>query len=147
MNIVQFEIVNDYPPNIKGIAKVFPDCMKPGVLFCWDRKIFNPAGIEIPDYLIAHENVHRHQQAGNPMTWWASYLNDPEFRLAQEVPAHQAEYEQFWKMFPNRNMRRVALRGIASRLSGPLYLNMISYTKARALIKAPTQEKINAGNR
>ena len=145
--IVQFEIVKDYPPNIAEIAKVFPDCKKPGVLFCWDKTIFNPSGIEIPDYLVAHENVHRHQQAGCPIPWWEQYLVDPKFRLAQEVPAHQAEYEQYWAMVSNRNMRRVALHGMALRLSGPLYLNMISYAKARALIKAPTQEKINAGNR
>ena len=147
MNIVQFEIVKDYPPIIKAVKQVFPDCMKPGVLFCWDKTIYNPSGITIPDYLIAHENVHRYQQNGKPEEWWKIYLSDPQWRLQQEVPAHQAEYEQYWKMFPDRNMRRVALHGMALRLSGPLYLNMISYAKARALIKAPTQEKINAGNR
>ena len=133
--IVQFEIVKDYPPLIEEIKKVFPDCMKPGVLFCWDREIYNPSGITVPDYLIAHENVHRHQQDGEPERWWAKYLADPAFRLVQEIPAHQEEYREYSRLYPNRNMRRVALRFMAARLSGPLYLNMISYEKAKAIIK------------
>lgn len=135
MNIVQFEIIRAKPPIFDRILEVFPLAAKPGVLFCWGKEIYNPSNIVIPDYLIAHENVHRVQQDGAPAFWWEKYLVDTEFRLKQEIPAHQAEYRQFAIDFPQRNMRRLALRTISERLSGQLYCNMISYDKARALVK------------
>lgn len=134
--VVRFNIEEAHPPIIDEIREMFPGCMKHGVLFCWGDTIFNPSGIVIPDYLIAHEAVHRGQQAGDPRSWWKKYLISPQFRFEQELPAHQAEYQQYALMQPNRNARRVMLRGIIARLSGPLYGNMVTVAKAKALIKA-----------
>lgn len=133
--IVTMKIVHGYPPLFDRMLEVFPNAKKPGVLFCWGDTIYNPSNVTIPGYLVAHESVHRDQQGKEPAFWWERYMANPEFRLAQEVPAHREEYRQYSIDFPNRNMRRLALKTIAQRLSGPLYGNMISFDKARALIK------------
>lgn len=135
VKMVQMEIRKGYPPMFSEIVAMFPLALKEGVLFCWGSTIYNPSGVEVPTYLAAHENVHRKQQGKDPAGWWEKYLADPQFRLEQEIPAHLEEYRQFSIDFPQRNMRRLALKSIAKRLSGPLYCNMLSYEKARALIK------------
>jgi hypothetical protein len=56
------------------------------------------------------------------------------FRFAQELPAHIKEYQQFCIGQP-RPMRRLYLRVVAERLSGPLYGNMVNYDKAKELIR------------
>src|ERR1700687_5228004 len=114
----QMQIKHELPPMFDEMLKVFPLAAKPGVLFCWGHTIYNPSKIVIPDYLVCHEYVHCGQQGKEPVFWWQHYLRDPDFRLAQEIPAHQAEYRQFSIDFPARNMRRLALRAIAERLSG-----------------------------
>lgn len=133
--MVQMEIRKEYPPLFDEMLKVFPNAAKEGVLFCWGRVIYNPSGVDVPDYLVAHENVHRKQQGDNPSAWWLKYMADPAFRIRQELPAHQEEYKQYCIDFPQRNLRRLALTSIAKRLSGSLYGNMIAFEKAKVLIK------------
>ena len=131
---------HDFPPNFQAILKVFPEANKHGVLFCYGDQIYNPSRIDIPQYLVVHENVHRLQQGDRPGLWWEKYLVNPEFRLAQEIPAHQAEYEAYGWEYPNRTLRRMHLKEEAKRLSGPLYGNMISFEKAKAIIKTKGAE-------
>lgn len=133
--LVSMEIRIEQPPLFDRIVEVFPNAVKHGVLFCWGGTIYNPSNITIPAYLIAHENVHRKQQGKEPGFWWEKYLLDKDFRLAQEIPAHQEEYREYGLQFSHRNMRRQALRVIAERLSGPLYGNMLSFEKAKAIVK------------
>lgn len=66
-------------------------------------------------------------------------MTEPEFRLAEEIPAHQVEYRAFCENHtngPGRNARRLALHHVAARLSSPLYGRLVSYEAARRLIKA-----------
>lgn len=124
-------IVVATPPNFEAIRAVFPEAAKPGVMFCWGDTIFSPSGDYIPAQLIAHEEVHQDQQVFiGPEMWWASYLADPAFRFNQELPAHVAEYHEFVKYFKNRQMRRDYLRGVAERLSSPLYGSMVTFQEA-----------------
>jgi len=67
--------------------------------------------------------------------WWQAYLERPNFRLREEIPAHQAEY-QFLMMRGNRRRRRLSLVELANRLSGPLYGRMVSPARAKQLIRA-----------
>jgi hypothetical protein len=46
------------PPNFEQIHAAFPRADKPGVMFAYDGKIYNPSGGIIPPALIAHEEVH-----------------------------------------------------------------------------------------
>lgn len=126
------KIVADYPPNISEIRKVFP--ITAGVIFAWGDTIFSPDGIDVPPELIEHEEIHGQRQKGDPEGWWEQYLTDPAFRLAEEVPAHQAEFLWIMKN-ANRSDRRKALIQISNRLSSPLYGRIIRPKEAKKLIQ------------
>ncbi len=128
------EIKLERPPMWEQINEVFQIEGQP-VIFAWDQFIYNPEKVVIPVELIHHESVHGFRQAGKPEPWWELYLKDPEFRLYEEIPAHQAEYKCFCSSNKDRNKRAVFLHKIAQRLSGPLYKNVISHANAMKRIK------------
>lgn len=134
----KMDIVETAPPNITAIEKVFPGVGKPerGVIFAYEKIIYNPGKIKIPIELMAHEFIHGMQQndAGVEF-WWDRYLTDPEFRLVEEIEAHRVEFQQFVKAH-NRHMRRKYLVLCSARLAGPLYGKMISRTRAADLIQS-----------
>jgi len=135
------------PPNIAEIEKVFgAACRKPGVLFCYGDTIHNPTGVSIPKELVAHEEIHSRRQLAeyftglpgerdpsepnwSPEKWWHWYLTNPQFRYNEELLAHRQEHMTFG-LTHNRIERRLHLKAIADRLSGPLYGFMV--TKAAA---------------
>lgn len=119
-----------YPPNIDLIRRFFRP--GPGTLFCYGDTIYFPAGGDLPETLHAHEEVHSRRQGDDPDLWWDRYLQDAEFRLLEEVLAHRAEYRAFQG---DRRERRLFLRSVAARLSGPLYGRMVTFEKAKRLIK------------
>lgn len=134
-------IVIARPPNYDQIAAVFPIERFPGAFFCYGDTIYNPSGSVIPPALLAHESVHSQRQtslriAGNPERWWEFYLADPAFRLAEELPAHRAEWQHFCGQGYGRGERRRYLSQIAQRLSSPLYGSLVTKDKARSLIGA-----------
>lgn len=123
------EIVG-FPPNYKELNDRFHVRGKP-VIFTYGSIIYNPSRIKITPDLWAHEEVHGQQQV-IPKDWWRRYLDNPTFRLDQELAAHRAEY-RWWN---DRLGRDHALHGIAMRLCGPLYGNMLSYDDAVKAITA-----------
>jgi hypothetical protein len=130
------KIVKGLPPNYDEIIKVFPAVSDmSGIIYAWHDTIYNPDGGKVGDDLIAHETVHARQQAGDPSGWWRLYLENPLFRLQQEIEAHQAEYD--YHRGSNRHVRRKMLRSIAKRLSSPMYGDMVTYERARDLIDPP----------
>jgi len=126
-------IVVGFPPNIARIKEVFT--LRGGEIFAWGGIIYSPSTPVVPVQLIAHEEVHFKQQRGDPRLWWDHYLADPNFRLRQELEAHQMEYRVFCKSTLDRNRRARYLNTVARRLSGPLYNNLITMAKAMKLIK------------
>jgi hypothetical protein len=138
MNVEMTNVI-ERPPNWKAIIEVFPLVeYRRGVMFCYGNKIYNPDGIHIPPWLLAHEATHSLQQCGCPESWWRDYLAERKFRLAMETEAHVVEVEAF-NEHHNRGMRRGYLRDCADRLSGSLYGNLIKPREARQIIK----ERIN----
>lgn len=125
------------PPNYDAIAAAFPAIIgRKGVIFCYGNTIYNPDNESISSPLIAHENVHRLQQGEDIEGWWRKYMDDPVFRLEQELPAHRAEYLDFiGNPWTDRVNRRLYLSHLARRLSGDLYNRLISLDRARAFIK------------
>lgn len=127
------------PPLFERIAAAFPHALtQRGVLYSWGGLIFNPDGVDIHPALLAHEAVHGRRQGGSDTTvraWWERYIAEPAFRLSEEAPAHTAEYAWFVSHGAPRNDRRVHLRKIAERLSGPLYGGLIKPDAARYLIR------------
>ncbi len=124
-------ILKAFPPNFAEIVKAFPWVKgQQGVLYSWGDHIYNPQGVEIPPELLAHEAVHGERQGEHVGNWWACYLEDPHFRLMEEILAHRAEWRARLLDRPG-----FGLKQIAARLSGPLYGNLISYEDAAQAIR------------
>ena len=127
-------IVIEFPPNIDNIREVFTISGKE--MFAWGDTIYNPSGNTLTKELLAHERVHCQQQGRDIQGWWDKYLINLDFRFKQELKAHQVEYAVNKQIEIDRNRRRIYLREISKRLSSPLYGNMVTFDKAKKLIKA-----------
>lgn len=126
-------IIKDLPPMFKEIDAVFHVAGKP-VIFCWGKTIFNPQGISIEPALRVHESVHSSRQGSDVEGWWRRYLDDVEFRLEEEIPAHRMELAVRAR---GRNVNLPALRiAMAKRLASPLYGPMIDVDGALKLLAA-----------
>lgn len=121
-----------FPPNIKAIReKLRPP---PSAIFCYGDTIYNPGNTLITSSLTAHEAVHSARMGDDPDKWWHAYLNNPLFRLEEEVLAHMAEYTEILNEKPNRHLRRRHLSHISRRLAGPMYGRMITLREAKLAI-------------
>ncbi len=127
-------IIFENPPMFDEIDKVFNVKGKP-ILFAWGTTgVFNPLRCPVPHELEHHELAHMARQGDTPESWWRRYLDDAEFRLAEEVVGHQAEYRAFCERNKDRNHRAFALHRISARLASALYGNLIKTSEARKLI-------------
>jgi hypothetical protein len=127
-------IIIENPPIFERASKVFDIIDKP-ILFSWGDKIYNPKGVDVPKYLLAHESVHGDQQGTDEagiLEWWDRYLKDEKFRIAEEVPAHRAEYLALVKR--HNDKREYYLKRVAEKLSAPLYGSLVTSAEARELI-------------
>lgn len=156
------QIVKALPPNIDELDLVFGVrklLAQNPIWFAWGDRIYNPNGVEIPPQTMAHESIHglQHKMERDAVislehgirAWWLKYLADPAFRLDQEIPAHQAEYqwlvERAHTLKPKKGYRSPLhwyLQQIALRLSGSLYGNLVSLSEAKRLIEA--RDRISA---
>lgn len=140
------KIIKDYPPLFSAIADALPGARSKGVIFSWGDEIYNPSGAEIPPQLLAHEAVHGiRQKAEGVEEWWRRYMTEPSFRLAEELPAHVAEYIAIMQMCSvNRKQRRAYLAQMSKRLAGPLYGRLMTVNRARKLILDSTRFYLGA---
>lgn len=130
------------PPIIDKLDVKFNIKGKP-VIFSWGDVIYNPEHVEISKALANHESTHGTAQLMFPTIeeWWERYIEDPHFRLAEEVFAHAVEYATIkHDGQQNRKQRRKALVFISKRLASPLYNNMVSLKEAKRLILNELQE-------
>lgn len=128
------KIVKDFPPNIEEIRKVLT--LSGNEIFAWDDIIYSSSTDTLPPWLMAHEEVHKTQQKGDPASWWARYLVDLNWRFKQELEAHRVEYRTYCSLEPDRNRKRIYLKLIARRLASPMYGRIASFEKTRRMIKA-----------
>lgn len=129
------KIVKAFPPNFSAIAKVFPVKGKPGILYAYGKRLYNPSMIPVTPWIAAHEQVHMDRQIKDPgvVKWWEHYLTDMDFRLEEEALAHRAEFLEFDKWHTPQDSEHY-LGTIAKRLASPLYGSMLSEMKAVQLI-------------
>lgn len=132
-------IIKAFPPNWPAIAAAFPQIKgKQGILYAYGDRIFNPSGGVVAPWLVRHEEVHglRQEALDDPDTscawpvggitkWWTRYIQNPSFRLNEEILAHRAEWQHYSGPYPDRYLGMMA-----ERLSGPLYGNLISVEQA-----------------
>lgn len=126
------EIVIGIPPNYQAILAIFPAARRPGTIFSYAERIFNPSNAPIPREIIVHEATHglRQAEAGVEL-WWERYLAEPLFRLDEEIYAHHNEYRACVKRHGPRSQD---MKRIAERLSGPLYNYALTYEQAKHAI-------------
>lgn len=128
-------IIVGYPPNFRELDAAF-NIGKLDVVFAWGDRIYNPNNTALAPSIIAHEGVHCDRQgSGDPeklAAWWKRYVEDPAFRLAEEIPAHRAEYHAATN--GDRNQRSRALNFVASKLASPLYGGLITQRDAMQAI-------------
>lgn len=124
-----------YPPNIDQIVAALPAAKAPGILYCYGNTIYNPSKVQITPCIMVHEMVHAERQT-DPEAWWERYLRDPEFRFNEELPAHIEEAKAFAVECPERWKRRAYLSLVAKKLSSPMYGSIVSFEKARQILRA-----------
>lgn len=125
---------NEYPPNFEAINTTFK--LTGAEIFTYGDTIYNPKNFPLHNDLLQHEMVHMAQQkAEGPEKWWAQYLIDPVFRVAQEIPAYRVQYQVAKAMLKDRNQLAQYLHKLASDLSSPIYGSCISRNEALAYIQ------------
>lgn len=127
-------IIRGRPPNYEEIIEFLPTASKIGTIFTYGDDVYVTGPNPLSPALQIHEAVHiRQQRAIGRDAWWERYLCDIDFRFAQELEAHRAEYFYYTNM--GRNIARVNLNIIAKRLASPLYGNIVTKQKAKTMIK------------
>lgn len=130
------KVIRAYPPNFSQIAKVFPVKGRPGILYAYGDRIYNPSGVAVTPWIMAHETVHGERQGTWLDEWWCEYLADPAFRLQEEIFAHQAEWRSYAHIMQatGEGTKEGYLNLVAGRLASPLYGSLVTPTEARRLI-------------
>lgn len=129
---MRLSVVQSNPPNILDIQLTLGE-MPEDTVYCYGTKLYNPSRGEIPPDVEAHEAIHSRQQVGKPREWWAKYLNDPEFRLQQELEAYVGQY-LFVKGSLGAKMGKDCLYDLAQDLAAPAYGLGITIHQAQSLI-------------
>ena len=130
------KIVHDKPPNWDELVAAFPvAATRPALYVAWGDRIYSIAGDTPPPELMAHEYVHGQRQGADITGWWRRYIDDPVFRLKEEVQAHKAEFARAALGEKDRNRRARILNVTATRLAAPLYGGVISHMDALCLLR------------
>ncbi len=129
------KIVVANPPNFEKVAKAF-NLEGHDIIYAWGDTIYNPTGMSIPAFLIAHEEVHGARQGTDVEGWWDRYIHDIEFRYQEELWAHAKEYQVRSRGVKDRNLKSRLLMDSANRLCSPLYGKLTTVQKAMKEIRA-----------
>lgn len=129
------KIVKGEPPNFELLSTTFPEIMGRPIIFAYGDTVYLSNGAVLTPELRAHEAVHLHQQKDiGAEKWWDGFINDADFRLAQELIAHQVEYTVFRKRHKDRNQHARYLDFISQRLASAIYGGMLKPTDAKRMI-------------
>lgn len=130
-------MIRAYPPNYAALKKRFNLPPAPKVLFSFGDVFYNPAGIVVSPFLVAHEEAHGPRQLDmGVLDWWQRYIDDPKFLFDEELVAHRAEYQSFRAEVNDQGWRHAHyLNEIAHRLAGSLYGKVCTPSEAMAAIR------------
>jgi hypothetical protein len=128
------KIVKNYPPNYAQIAARFNVKGRQTIVFTYGTTIYNPLGRPLAFDVIAHEEVHIHQQSKDgPEAWWKEYLDDPHFRLEQEIQAYRVQIEWAKRGYNTKDAAAIA-EHCARTLAGPIYGGLLTLQDARSVL-------------
>lgn len=131
-------VIQQNPPNYQELKRSFPiDDTRFNPLFPFGEVLYNPRGVEIPEDVLFHEEIHSRQQKHftSPEVWWSKYILDKTFRLNQEVEAYSAQLKFIKKHVSNKIAKEVLFE-LASNLSSDLYRLNLSYQQAESMIRS-----------
>ena len=135
------KIIKAFPPNWLTLRKVFPISGRQGIIFAYGDRIYNPSGVPLEEWVLAHEGEHcKRQNAQGVGSWWDAYIANPKFRLEEEVLAHCVEWKTISDYLPPSACERHFAR-MVERLSSPLYGNLVTKEEAERLISGRTRPR------
>lgn len=125
-----YKISNQIPPIYGKLQEVFKVNWEEGVVIAYGDTIYSKD--PMPDHLIEHEKVHLAQQAKVGVEkWWEQYINNPHFRLAQELEATRAQVRHINQdPLMSKKEKKQLIEWIADKLCGPMYGRIITYFEA-----------------
>lgn len=130
------KVVYGYPPNYQDIIKVFDIANRPNLVFTYGDTIYTARYKgALPEHVKVHERTHQKQQGSDPAGWWAKYLTDTAFRVAQEVEAYRRQYKFFISKNHNIKEQQQFLTLKAMDLSSEIYGHVVTLQEAKDLIK------------
>lgn len=124
---------NEIPPILAEIKKHFFVDWEAGIAIAYGDTVYAKYDL-LPDVAV-HEAVHLEQQQElGPEAWWKQYLTDPEFRFEQEVSAYREQMRFLKVNCPNRNALYSRKHALALDLSGLMYGELCTYSRAMRLL-------------
>lgn len=133
------KISNEKPPIYDEANALFKlDELNMGTIFTYGDTLYNPSKILLTQDLIAHEEMHAHQHQHDETVaklWWKRFIEDPQFRVDQEIEAYGAQYKFLCNSQRDRNKRAVILHRLAGMLASPMYGNIITHSEAQRRIR------------
>ena len=136
MKLTDIKIKKQKPPNFGEIIKAFPSVnWERPLAFAYGDTVYHNLE-KMTEHLLIHESTHLHQQEFGKKTkeWWDKYIQDPHFRVSQEIEAYGNQYK-FVKARTNARGADNFLDQCAHALSGEIYNNAISFAEARSKIR------------
>jgi hypothetical protein len=104
-----------------------------GVIFTYGDTIYCKKDLDAE--MKVHEATHvKQQQDMGAEVWWDMYINDPAFRLTQEVEAYRNQYKFLQAHIKDRNRLFKEKHKILMHLSSSMYGNMVTYSQAMNIL-------------
>lgn len=126
------EIINEKPPIYQKLHEQF-GVKWDDIIIAYAPNIYAPRAF--PKQKEVHETIHilRQKEIGVDI-WWGMYLEDRDFRLAEELLAYQGEIEWIKQRVETRIERRLLIKQICKDLASSVYQLGITEDKARQLL-------------
>ena len=132
------KIINGFPPNYSELVDLLHIKESDKIVFTYGDTIYVPSGEQISNDLIIHEQTHskqqHHMEAGAKL-WWKIWMEDPEFRIANEVEAYGAQFRFICSKVKDKNWQEKNLNELAGQMSSEIYGNVIDFMEAKKRIR------------
>lgn len=130
------------PPIYERLVKAFGINWNRGVIIAYGDTIYCKR--KLTQAKIVHEKTHLKQQAGMGVeAWWDKYIEDPQFRLLQEIEAYTNEIEWIKDNIYNMHERKALVDKIVLDLSSSMYGSIVTQEEAYNLLQTQDESKAN----
>lgn len=132
------KISTKIPAIYKTLHKKFGATWDDLIIICVGDTVYTKDPSILREDLLVHEKVHEVQQrVEGSAGWWNKYIEDPQFRLSQEIEAYKIQAHWVRENINDRNLRRRYFKSMANDLSSEMYGNLVTFDQAMEIIKKP----------